>query len=81
MNIGYNFYGEQHYVRSGREYMITTDEQDYSEEMKEKYGPSRHFTFVFNVFVVLQIFNFFNARRINDEFNIFNGTISRIILI
>jgi Ca2+ transporting ATPase len=36
-------------------------------------GPSRHFTIVFNTFVLMQIFNMLNARKINDEFNIFSG--------
>ncbi len=30
-------------------------------------------TNVFNIFVVLQIFNMLNARKINDEINIFDG--------
>lgn len=34
-------------------------------------GPSRHFTIVFNVFVFMQIFGLVNARKINDELNIF----------
>jgi Ca2+ transporting ATPase len=38
---------------------------------KKLYGPSRHFTLLFNVFVWMQIFNFLNARKIEDEFNIF----------
>jgi magnesium-transporting ATPase (P-type) len=33
--------------------------------------PSRHLTIVFNVFVLLQIFNMISSRKINDEFNIF----------
>ena len=37
------------------------------------YGPSRHMTNVFNIFVILQIFNMINARKIHDEFNIFDG--------
>ena len=37
------------------------------------YGPSRHFTIIFNAYVWMQIFNFFNSRRINDEKNIFEG--------
>jgi Ca2+ transporting ATPase len=37
------------------------------------YGFSRHMTNVFNIFVVLQIFNMINARKINDEKNIFDG--------
>jgi len=36
-------------------------------------GPSRHFTVVFNTFVFMQIFNMINARKINDELNIFEG--------
>jgi P-type Ca2+ transporter type 2B len=37
------------------------------------YGPSRHMTNVFNIFVLLQIFNMINARKVNDEKNIFDG--------
>lgn len=36
-------------------------------------GPSRHFTIIFNAFVFMQIFNMINARKINDELNIFEG--------
>ena len=28
---------------------------------------------VFNTFVLMQIFNFFNSRKLNDELNIFEG--------
>ena len=38
-----------------------------------KIGASRHMSNVFNVFVVMQIFNLINARKINDERNIFDG--------
>lgn len=37
------------------------------------YGPSRHMTNVFNIFVILQLFNMINCRKINDELNIFQG--------
>lgn len=37
------------------------------------YGASRHMTNVFNVFVLLQIFNMINCRKINDEWNVFEG--------
>lgn len=30
-------------------------------------------TFIFNVFVFLQIFNFVNARKIQDELNVFEN--------
>jgi len=39
----------------------------------ESYTPSRHLTVVFNLFVMMQIFNMLCARKINDEFNIFQG--------
>ena len=34
---------------------------------------SRHFTCLFNAFVWLQVFNFFNSRKIRDEKNIFSN--------
>lgn len=37
------------------------------------YGASRHLSNVFNIFVVMAIFNILNARIINDDFNIFKG--------
>ena len=36
-------------------------------------GPSTHLTYCFNILVMMQIFNFFNARKLYDEFNIFEG--------
>lgn len=39
------------------------------------YGVSRHFTYNFNVFVMMQIFNFINARKLQDECNVFGGLI------
>lgn len=35
--------------------------------------PSRHLSVVFNLFVFFQIFNMLAARKINDEFNFFDG--------
>jgi len=60
------------YVRSGRLYTIGGTGNDYYNDY-QKYGPSRHFTFVFNAFVIMQIFNFVSCRKINDEINIFSG--------
>ena len=45
----------------------------YTREMDEELGPSRHLTFIFNAFVFMQIFNMFAARKIHDEWNIFEG--------
>lgn len=41
--------------------------------LHEKDGASRHMTFIFTMFVVMQIFNMFPARKIRDELNIFEG--------
>ena len=48
--------------------------------------PSRHMTFIFNLFVWLTIFNLLNARMINDELNIFarlfnNGSFLSIFVV
>ena len=60
-------------VVSGRNYDF-----DGSEDYKEFYdepdiGPSRHFTYIFNVFVLFQLFNEANARKIKDEIWILEG--------
>jgi len=82
---GVKYNGE--YVRSGRYiYVNDPDKSDYQDlETVRKfkffkififlktYGPSRHFTVVFNTFVWMNIFNLFNARRIKDELNILEG--------
>ncbi len=39
----------------------------------DAHGASRHLSNVFNVFVVMCIFNLINARVIDDSFNIFRG--------
>lgn len=49
--------------------------QDYQPIM-DRLGPSRHFTFLFNTFVWMTIFNFLNARLLNDKINIFKGIMS-----
>ena len=59
-------------VISGRLFHISTGESDYM-DLQSELGPSAHFTYVFNLFVFLQVFNFLNARKINDELNIFEG--------
>lgn len=35
--------------------------------------PSEHYTIVFNVFVMMQLFNEINARKIHGERNVFEG--------
>lgn len=41
--------------------------------IEHTYGPSRHYTIVFAVFVYMQVFNMVCARKINDEKNVFAG--------
>lgn len=42
-------------------------------------GASRHMTFIFTMFVMMQIFNMFPARKIRDELNIFTGLLSNFM--
>jgi P-type Ca2+ transporter type 2B len=59
-------------VRSGRFYTVTGGD-DYVTVYNSTLVYSRHFTFIFNTFVLLQVFNFLNARKLHEEFNIFEG--------
>lgn len=36
-------------------------------------GPSQHFTVIFNSFVMMTLFNEFNARKIHGQRNVFEG--------
>jgi len=60
-------------IRSGRPYYVTKTGRDYYESIVASIGPSRHYTFLFNLFVMMQLFNFVNARKLKDEMNIFEG--------
>ena len=61
------------YVRSGRLYTIG-GHKDYYDHFKDPdIGPSRHFTYIFNIFVLMQLSNEINSRMLKDEFNIFKG--------
>lgn len=44
-------------------------------------GASRHLTFIFTAFVFMQIFNMLCARKIHDEWNIFEGIHKNLIFI
>lgn len=77
-NPGYSRYslrcGGGHTVRSGRRYRLFSNQEDYKRSWYKDLGPSRHYTYVFNVFVMMQVFNLVNTRRINPrEFNIFEN--------
>lgn len=46
---------------------------------EKELGASRHLSNVFNIFVVMAIFNIINARVINDDFNIFKGLFNNTV--
>lgn len=56
-------------VTSGMFYTLSGEDNYITYYQKYKVH-SRHFTFIFTSFVMMQIFNFFNCRRIRDEHNI-----------
>lgn len=62
------------FVRSGLISVLPENER-WGPTPNDK-DPSRHYTYNFNVFVMLTIFNFLNARKIDDECNIFKGFFS-----
>lgn len=41
--------------------------------------PSEHYTIVFNTFVLMQLFNELNARKIHGERNVFDGIFNNLI--
>lgn len=51
-------------VRSGRMKHINGDE-DYQPVYDEFRIHSRHYTFIFNTFVMMQVFNFINAKKLH----------------
>lgn len=56
-------YTNEKYVKSGR-FQNITGTSDYTEAMTDDITPSRHFTFIFHLFVMMQVANFFCARKI-----------------
>jgi len=60
--------------------MITGTNSDYHDKA-ELIGPSRHFTYVFNTFVMMTVFNFINARKIKDELRFYEGILKNYLFI
>lgn len=52
-------------VRSGRFFTIS-GKNDYETIFLATGVYSRHFTFIFNTFVMMQVFNFMNARKLHE---------------
>lgn len=42
-------------------------------------GPTQHFTVIFNSFVMMTLFNEFNARKIHGQRNVFEGVFTNPI--
>lgn len=68
---GFEYIREDKYVGVGRAYDWNGDE--IYKKFEDDEGASRHYTVVFNAFVFMQVFNMINSRKINDEWNIFEG--------
>eukprot|EP00825_Cyclidium_porcatum_P038845 TRINITY_DN4593_c0_g2_i1.p1 TRINITY_DN4593_c0_g2~~TRINITY_DN4593_c0_g2_i1.p1 ORF type:complete len:540 (+),score=104.95 TRINITY_DN4593_c0_g2_i1:126-1745(+) len=66
------------YVHSGRLRTYKGSDPDYRDDAEDD-TPSRHFTIIFNTFVFLQFFNFLNARKIDDEVNIFKNIFNNMV--
>jgi len=69
----YKYYSaDGKHMRSGRPHFTHGIEEDYL-RFYDILGPSRHYTFIFNTFVFMQIFNFINCRKIHDEKKFYQG--------
>jgi hypothetical protein len=60
-------------VRNGRLFRVDGGKDYYEYQKDPEIGPSRHFTYLFNIFVMMQLVNEFNSRKIKNEINIFGG--------
>jgi len=56
--------------------------QDFLPDCEDTGPKSAHYTIIFNVFVLMQLFNEWNSRKLRGEFNIFSGILNnRLFLI
>ena len=53
----------------------------WTKEMTTEYGASRHLTFIFSAFVMMQIFNMLCCRKIHDEWNFLESLHTNYIFI
>ena len=53
-------------ICSGRFYFLNGD-KDYEHVFEATSNYSRHFTVIFNTFVLMQVFDFINARKLHEE--------------
>ncbi|CAD8143054.1 unnamed protein product [Paramecium octaurelia] len=75
-----DYYPESLRLRSGR-FLTVTSENDFEDIFNEFRVPSRHYTFIFNAFVFMQVFNFINSRKLNDEINVFSNICNNLMFV
>ncbi|CAK60404.1 unnamed protein product (macronuclear) [Paramecium tetraurelia] len=75
-----DYYPESLKIRSGR-FLTVTSENDFEDIFNEFRVPSRHYTFIFNAFVFMQVFNFINSRKLNDEINVFANMCNNLMFV
>ena len=69
----YSDFSFKGFVVAGRNYHFD-GEKDYKDSFSDPdKGPSEHFTYIFNIFVLFQLTNEFNSRKLRDEMNVFSG--------
>jgi Ca2+ transporting ATPase len=61
--------------------LIDTDNVDFSDYYHKYHVHSRHFTFIFTTFVLMQFFNFFNCRKVYDEFDLHSNLLNNWLYI
>ena len=64
-------------MRSGRG-IFPNGDRDYKPIHEMYHTASRHYTFIFNMFVMMQVFNFLNSRKLGDEVPIYLTIAQRI---
>uniref|UniRef100_A0A6B2KX59 Calcium-transporting ATPase n=1 Tax=Arcella intermedia TaxID=1963864 RepID=A0A6B2KX59_9EUKA len=55
------------------EHLLIFPAESLGKHAFEAGAPSVHYTIIFNVFVLCQVFNEFNARKVNNDLNVFTG--------
>ena len=79
-NLEYQFDRPTGFVYPGRA-KDWSGKELYTPKMEMQYGSSRHFTFIFTAFVLMQIFHMICCRKVHDEWNIFQDLHTNITFI
>ena len=69
------------YVISGRNYGFNGDTEYLDHFEDPDIGPSRHLTFIFNTFVLMQLTNEINSKKLRNELNVFERVFSNWLFI